>query len=311
VNSKANSDAAVRATHHPEHALDLHPPVPGVAQHGAPTHHSFHAAVAGGTAGLVSRFAVAPLDVIKIRRQVSPHRVKDSLYSALAHVYRQEGLWGLYRGNTWAMMLWVVYGAVQFPVYDAARAALGTDDAATLASGAAAAMAATTASFPLDVVRTRVLAMGHPRVHATTLGMLSAALQHGSLQSVMFKGLASSLVVVAPTMALIFDLHQRFERMGAGSGVAGALAGTAAKAVTYPLDVVKHRLQSQGLERVAVMGNVPPYTSFAQCLASVYRQEGAGGLMKGMAPAVLKTGVATGLTFLTFDLCLKMMEDRF
>ena len=79
-------------------------------------------ALAGALAGGCARCVVAPLDVVKIRMQVQLEPTRTGAgggkYSgtaqALACIFREEGLRGLWRGTLPALLLWVPYTAVQF-----------------------------------------------------------------------------------------------------------------------------------------------------------------------------------------------------
>lgn len=75
--------------------------------------------LSGAMAGLVSRVISAPLDVVKIRFQLqdpnSPKYV--SLGHAVKRIIDEEGILGLWKGNTPAVYLWVTYSAVQFMMY--------------------------------------------------------------------------------------------------------------------------------------------------------------------------------------------------
>ena len=80
-------------------------------------------ATAGALAGCLARFAVGPLDVVKIRLQVQREPTvraagAASKYSgfsqALRTIYREEGVRGLWRGTVPGLLLTVPYTAVQF-----------------------------------------------------------------------------------------------------------------------------------------------------------------------------------------------------
>jgi solute carrier family 25 thiamine pyrophosphate transporter 19 len=109
--------------------------------------------LAGGIAGLISRFCIAPLDVVKIRLQLQVHSLSDpashqsvqgpiykGTLSTMRAIMRQEGITvcfllrgkdssttkgrsntddsqGLWKGNIPAEMMYVCYGALQFTAY--------------------------------------------------------------------------------------------------------------------------------------------------------------------------------------------------
>mmetsp|Transcript_32890 Transcript_32890/g.39419 ORF Transcript_32890/g.39419 Transcript_32890/m.39419 type:complete len:93 (-) Transcript_32890:228-506(-) len=60
----------------------------------------------------------------------------------------------------------------------------------------------------------------------------------------------------------------------------GALAGVAARTSARPLDVIRKRLQVQGINRNPVL-----YKNTIDSLTGIATKEGAGGLYKGLGPA--------------------------
>ncbi|CAG9938388.1 unnamed protein product [Clonostachys rosea f. rosea IK726] len=97
---------------------------------------------AGAIAGLISRFIIAPLDVVKIRLQLQPHSLTDPLeplrdapayrgaVATVKHILKHEGITGLWKGNVPAEIMYgptrmrYVYGNI--PEYKSARKALVT-----------------------------------------------------------------------------------------------------------------------------------------------------------------------------------------
>lgn len=131
---------------------------------------SWHSAIAGACAGLGSRTATAPLDLLRIRRQLgSASKTGESPFSLVQTWYQivqteRGGLMALYRGNTAAMGLWVGYSTVQFAVYDRCRELVriyaSNDTVVAFVAGALAGTAATLATYPFDLCRTTFAARG-------------------------------------------------------------------------------------------------------------------------------------------------------
>lgn len=76
----------------------------------------------------------------------------------------------------------------------------------------------------------------------------------------------------------------------------GACAGLLGQSASYPLDVVRRRMQTAG-----VTGHA--YGSILSTLRAIVREEGAvRGLYKGLSMNWLKGPIAVGISFTTFDL---------
>jgi len=129
-----------------------------------PDQKQWHNLVAGGVAGAGSRIATAPLDLIRIRRQLQATTVvypSESMWQSWKKIVRSEGgVAALFRGNTAAISLWISYAAVQFAVYTPCRTAWKDIPGAAFGAGAVAGVCATLATYPFDVCRTTFAARG-------------------------------------------------------------------------------------------------------------------------------------------------------
>src|SRR2546423_4550240 len=129
-------------------------------------------AIAGGLAGLTSRFVIAPLDVIKIRLQLQsrPRSTYHSAIHAGRTIVAQEGLTALWKGNIPAELLYVSYSMVQFVAYRETHVFLEKADYPkhyrSFLAGASAGMCATIVTYPLDLLRTRFAAQGTSKVYS-------------------------------------------------------------------------------------------------------------------------------------------------
>jgi solute carrier family 25 (mitochondrial thiamine pyrophosphate transporter), member 19 len=129
-------------------------------------------AIAGGLAGLTSRFAIAPLDVIKIRLQLQSR--PGSIYQGAIHagktIVANEGLTALWKGNVPAELLYVSYSMVQFLAYREAHVFLEKVEFPSryrsFIAGATAGTCASLITYPLDLLRTRFAAQGTEKVES-------------------------------------------------------------------------------------------------------------------------------------------------
>ena len=258
--------------------------------------------------GVTARCFVAPLDVIKIRLQLQvvgksrsgsgPMRKYSGVLQTLRAVVREEGFHSLWKGNLTAEFLWGGYMATQFFTYRALQRVFGnqrrssTHDRSeeparrrdtrrvavdTMCGGLAGGLA-TGATYPFDLIRTRLSAQPEPKVYR---GMLHAGrqivLQEGVLG--LYQGLTPALVSVVPYMGIQFAAYEALKRnlrgfisnggiggrrenvaiSGSNEGrrgrsmaeilehlTCGFLAGSISKLATLPLDVTKKRMQVSG-----------------------------------------------------------------
>ena len=81
--------------------------------------------------------------------------------------------------------------------------------------------------------------------------------------------------------------------------ICGAIAGVCAQTASYPMDIVRRRMQTKA-----------KYVSIIATLKIVYTREGfIGGLYKGLSLNWVKGPVAVGISFTTFDLLTKFLRE--
>jgi solute carrier family 25 phosphate transporter 23/24/25/41 len=76
----------------------------------------------------------------------------------------------------------------------------------------------------------------------------------------------------------------------------GMASSTAAMLCTYPLNLVRTRLQASG------MPGVPSYAGPVECFARILKEEGASGLYRGVVPNLAKVLPATSISYAVYDL---------
>lgn len=101
-----------------------------------------------------------------------------------------------------------------------------------------------------------------------------------------------------------FTLPQPTSAVGAVTldlavGMFAAFVGTLVK---MPFDVAKSRLQNQSTPPA---GTEPRYRHTLQCCASIWRDEGASALFKGLSPTLMRIVLGNGVAYAAFELALK------
>ncbi|KAK5658808.1 hypothetical protein OQA88_1620 [Cercophora sp. LCS_1] len=292
---------------------------------------------AGATAGLVARFVTAPLDVVKIRLQLQTHSLSDPLthrdlhggpiykgtLQTMRHIAQHEGITGLWKGNIPAELLYVCYSAAQFTAYRQAtlflqRLAGGENripkSAETFIAGASAGAVATATTYPLDLLRTRFAAQGNDRVY-TSLYRAVADIGRDEGVRGFYRGLSPALSQIIPFMGIFFASYETLRvPMGqlslpfsSGDALAGVAASVVAKTGSFPLDLVRKRIQVQGPTRNKyIHKNIPEYSGMVGAVKTILQREGLRGLYRGLTVSLFKAAPTSAVTMWTYERSLKL-----
>jgi len=286
----------------------------------------------GGVAGATAKTVVAPLERVKILYQVDPLR-KFSLNGAWrtgCSLVAREGAAALWRGHGATLLRVAPYSATMFATFDSYKRVVGEvapglgDVGVRFTSGAAAGATATALTYPLDFLRTRmaVLPGGAPSGAPAARGgywRVVRHLVHTEGPKALWSGARITLLGIVPYSGLSFCIfetlksHLKDRRRGGGGGTggegglrtcerlgAGALSGLLAQSVTYPLDVVRRRIQV----------DPPRCRSELEVASGILRSEGCRGLFKGLSINWAKGPFAIAISFWVNDALREHLTGR-
>ncbi|XP_028784120.1 mitochondrial thiamine diphosphate carrier 2-like [Neltuma alba] len=250
---------------------------------------------------------------------------------------------GFWRGNVPALLMVMPYTAIQFTVLHKlktfASGSSKTENHIHLSpylsyvSGALAGCAATVGSYPFDLLRTILASQGEPKVYPNMRSAFLDIVRTRGLQG-LYAGLSPTLVEIIPYAGLQFGTYDTFKRWtmawnryrysntslssiedGLSSFqlfICGLAAGTCAKLVCHPLDVVKKRFQIEGLQRHPRYGARVEHRAYRNMLDAMQRillLEGWAGLYKGIVPSTIKAAPAGAVTFVAYELTSDWLES--
>lgn len=184
-----------------------------------------------------------------------------------------------------------------------------------LAAGAGAGAVACTACYPLDLIRTR-LTMQDGHKHYTSISDAFMKISRTEGIGGLYRGLGTTLMVAVPNLAISYCIYGTMKEVlwewrypdravieatqeephFFDSMVCGATSGICSSLITYPVDVLRRRLQILGLHRPGI--RVGPREE----LMTILKNEGPRGLYRGLAPELLKVTPMVGFTFTTYEL---------
>eukprot|EP00731_Ephydatia_muelleri_P024276 Em0016g547a len=291
-----------------------------------------YSVIAGAVSGVVTRIIIEPLDVLKIRFQLQVEHINESsplskykgLKQAVSTILKEEGLAAFWKGQYTGILLYGVYGASQFTVFGQCKTLLQPYEAewpkaVNFTSGCAAGATATVISQPLDVLRTRFIAQGEPKLYTSIFKSVGMMYKEKGIRT-FYRGITPTLLSVIPQAGLHFSLYNlctiAWESKVSVSDLpktrttlCGALAGMTTKILLLPLDTIKKRLEVQGFDTARkAFGTVQHYSGVTNCVISIFRDEGFLAFYKGLYPAILKSGLSTALSFVIFEEVMKSLR---
>lgn len=276
--------------------------------------------IAGAIAGSLAKTTIAPLDRTKINFQI--HNEQFSFPKAirfLVNSYREHGLLSWWRGNTATMARVVPFAACQYAAHEHWKILLRVDTNErrkehyfrTFLAGSLAGCTASALTYPLDVARAR-MAVSKPDRYRNIIEVFREIWRKEG-PSKLYRGFVPTMLGVIPYAGASFFTYETLKRLRAeqtGSTdlhpmerlLFGALGGLFGQSSSYPLDIVRRRMQTAPLT-----GH--NYTSVLGTLVMVYQAEGLiGGLYKGLSMNWIKGPIAVGISFMTFDLSSQAMQ---
>jgi len=280
---------------------------------------------AGGIAGGIAKTVIAPLDRSKIFFQTNETRNYRFRYAIrwLRHGYRTEGFFSLWRGNTATLARIIPYSAINFMSFEQYKKLLKVEESGTpgyyrFVAGSLAGSTGQMITYPLDRARAVMAVTPGKQYRNLAVVFCNIYKQEGFLA--LYKGLTPTLLGVIPYAGTSFFTYETLKgyavrRKGGDAAqpmlpsplerlAAGAIAGLLGQTASYPLDIVRRRMQT-GKQ----LGKGNKYCTVVGTLLTVYRCEGiVKGLYKGLSMNFVKGPIAAGITFTAFDYCSSVLR---
>ncbi|XP_020216978.1 mitochondrial substrate carrier family protein B [Cajanus cajan] len=290
---------------------------------------TMHQLLAGGVAGAFSKTCTAPLARLTILFQVQGMHSdvaalsNPSIWREASRIINEEGFRAFWKGNMVTIAHRLPYSAVNFYAYERYKNLLhsvmgenvnGNSSANLLVhfvGGGLAGITAASATYPLDLVRTRLAAQRSIMYYRGISHAFSTICREEGFLG-LYKGLGATLLGVGPSIAISFSVYewlrslwqsQRPDDSTAVVGLAcGSLSGIASSTATFPLDLVRRRMQLEGVGGRARVYNTGLFGAFGR----IIQTEGVRGLYRGILPEYYKVVPSVGIVFMTYE-TLKML----
>lgn len=219
------------------------------------------------------------------------------------NILRQEGVSAFWKGNVPAEFLYILYGALQFTAYSLLNLLFASAQTSWLLNvsplvhllvvGGCLGIVSTLLTYPFDVLRTRLAA--NQNLFLSMRGVVAQIYADRGLPG-FFVGISPSLVSVAANLGLFFWAYSVARTMAQGTwGVeagCGLVAGVVAKAITFPLDTIRKRMQVGHGNHASAL------------FVSQWRQYGWLSFYRGFAVSLAKTAPTSAISVAVYEYTL-------
>ncbi|XP_026506140.1 solute carrier family 25 member 45 isoform X3 [Terrapene carolina triunguis] len=249
---------------------------------------------------------------------------------ALGHPVDTVKVLGFFKGMSFPLLSVALVNSVMFGAYSNAllylsathhhdRRAKPPSYAHVFTAGSFSGLMQAVVLAPIDLIKVRLQNQLHPYGLRSPAGA-SGAQYRGPVHCAasifrkegvmgLFRGTWALVLRDTPTMAIYFltytSLCQAMTVQGREPGpltvlVAGGCAGTASWTLATPMDVIKARLQMDGVKGVS-------YRGVLDCIRISVRHEGPQVFLKGLALNCIRAFPVNAVTFLSYENILKLI----
>ncbi|KAI9187856.1 coenzyme A transporter [Blastocladiella emersonii ATCC 22665] len=286
---------------------------------------------AGGIAGCAAKSVVAPLDRVKILFQTnSPafahHRGSfQGMLRAAGEIKARHGVYGLFQGHSATLIRIFPYAAIKFMAVEQYNHLLFPKDGSKpspllrFAAGSLAGVTSVFMTYPLEVVRVRLAFSNDPHSLRALLGKMYRERPHvgahlpvlGQLSN-FYRGFLPTVYGMIPYAGVSFMVYDLAKQRLHGVApewspsavhlVAGGLAGAISQTVSYPLEVIRRRMQVGGHYHVESY-EARVYRTTAETARHIYSLHGLRGFFVGLSIGYVKVVPMSMVSFWTYEAC--------
>lgn len=243
---------------------------------------------------------------------------RNSVFRGLQHIIRTEGIKSLWKGNGVTIVHRLPYSAANFWTYEKvnewwkeyipSKGPLSYGDVSRrLVAGGMAGMVACTIAYPLDLIRTRLAAQSEYIYYAGITDAFKKIIHEEGLLG-LYRGIGATLMQVAPSLAINYAAYEtarsswlaytgEYSPTIGMSLACGSVAGLISSTATFPLDLVRRRLQLQGQSRSSKV-----YGSYLGAFRDIVATEGWKGFYSGILPEYYKVIPGVAIAFCAYEL---------
>ncbi|GJD12236.1 Folate transporter 1, chloroplastic [Galdieria sulphuraria] len=292
-------------------------------------------AIAGASGGLSNVLLLHPMDTLRTRFQARSFSLPGSYYTNLIQasysIIRQEGFWALYKGMGPALVGSMISWSLYFQSYHLFKSRLsswGETVPTHLTASTCAGIVTSLVTNPFWLVKTRLqLQIGQVKhrksVSSNTIPTHYRGMVHGLFSIVREEGLVGLYRGIGPSLLLVShgaiqltiyeycktwflyrngDWKRQRDRTlhVTESLIASTVSKVMASITTYPLQVIRTRMQETSLKLY-----------FLESFRCIVQMEGLKALYRGLFANLLRVTPSAALTFLTYEQVIRLYSVVF
>ncbi|KAI9822438.1 MAG: hypothetical protein M1827_000157 [Pycnora praestabilis] len=282
---------------------------------------------AGAAGGVAQVLLGQPFDIVKVRLQTTTQY--SNALDCATQIFRNEGAAAFYKGTLTPLVGIGACVSIQFGAFHEARRRFeasnikkgnfhpGLSYTQYYLSGAFAGVANSVISGPIEHVRIRLQTQPHGagRLYTGPIDCVRKLSAHEGVLRGLYRGELVTIYREAQAYGVWFltfeylmnadGLRNNIARTDIPSwkiALYGGLAGEALWLSSYPFDVVKSKMQSDGF------GDKMRYRGMRDCFKQTYGREGLRGFWKGIGPTLLRAMPVSAGTFAVVEMTMRAIN---
>lgn len=266
---------------------------------------------AGGIAGAVSRTCTAPLDRLKVFLQVQTTKARIS--DSFIYMLKEGGVRSFWRGNGINVLKIAPETAIKFAAYEQLKLLIRQNESRQMTiyerfvAGACAGGFSQTVIYPFEVLKTR-LALRKTGQYSGIVDATAKIFHAEGLRS-FYRGYIPNLLGIIPyagidlavyeTLKKKYLNHHKTEQPSFWLLLAcGSASSTLGQVCSYPLALVRTRLQAQVIAAESV---IKSQNTMVGTFRRIIATEGVGGLYRGITPNFIKVLPAVSISYVVYE----------
>lgn len=268
-----------------------------------------------------------PFDIVKVRLQTT-NQYSGALQAATS-IYKNEGALAFYKGTLTPLLGIGACVSIQFGAFHSARRWFEARNASAggppgplgygqyFAAGAFAGVSNAALSGPIEHIRIRLQSQPHgeARLYSGPLDCVRKLGAHQGVLRGLYRGEAVTVYREAAAYGAWFTAFEylmnadaarngvdRKEIPGWKVAFYGGLAGEALWLSSYPFDVIKSKMQTDGF------GAQQKYPTMRSCFAATWRADGMRGFWKGIWPTLFRAMPVSAGTFAVVEMTMRAIN---